>query len=229
MDPTYCASRCAAATAATRRVPAVSLERNVPVRLSSPGEPAREPAISGERVILASARPLDGESLGLRAVRARLVLGRGVARRERARRPARGALVRRAARLARRARMRATCDRVGSCRRTVRAAICRGAGSRSPRGPRRVRARSWSGPRRDSGKQRLRACRWQGRSRVARSTFPRARTPSTIRCCAGAGSGGGSRIRHFSGSHVSRLSRPLRAGRGSAVLTRARSPLRESR
>jgi len=43
----------------------VSLERNPPIRLSSPGAAARSPAISGERVVWESERPLDGEPLGL--------------------------------------------------------------------------------------------------------------------------------------------------------------------
>ncbi len=42
----------------------LSLERNVPTRLSSPGAPARSPAISGERVVWESARALGEEELG---------------------------------------------------------------------------------------------------------------------------------------------------------------------
>ncbi len=43
----------------------MSLERNAPVRLSSPGAPAFAPAISGKRVVWESKRDLDGEELGL--------------------------------------------------------------------------------------------------------------------------------------------------------------------
>jgi beta propeller repeat protein len=41
------------------------LERNVPRRLSSPGAPARAPAIAGGRVVWESDRPADGAPLGL--------------------------------------------------------------------------------------------------------------------------------------------------------------------
>ena len=43
----------------------VSLERNVPVRLSSPGAAALAPAISGERVVWQSERAQDEEELGV--------------------------------------------------------------------------------------------------------------------------------------------------------------------
>jgi beta propeller repeat protein len=43
----------------------VSLERNVPTRISSQGAPARAPAISGQRVVWESPRAQDGDTLGL--------------------------------------------------------------------------------------------------------------------------------------------------------------------
>src|SRR5262249_47533885 len=56
--------RAADGTGAVEFLP-VSLERNAFTRLSSPGEPARSPSISGGRVVWESARP-DGEvDLGL--------------------------------------------------------------------------------------------------------------------------------------------------------------------
>lgn len=141
----------------------VSLERNVPVRLSSPGEPAREPAISGERVIFASARPLDGESLGFDLFARdwssgeewRVVSAPGDQH---------------SARLSgqRLAWLdtRANASDVYSCRIMPPHGSCRDLPA--AQGPDRREGLDVSGEilvwsEGDSGKQRLRACRWQGR------------------------------------------------------------------
>ena len=140
----------------------VSLERNVPVRLSSPGAPARAPAISGERVVWESDRAQGGESLGLELFARdwssgeewRVVSAPGDQH---------------AARLSgdRLAWLDARhhASEVGSCRISTSREPCRD--QRAARGPEHREGLDVSGEslvwsEGDSGSRRLRGCRWQG-------------------------------------------------------------------